>query len=126
MPSSQKRILIVEDSHDIQILLAKLLKAEGYTVECADNGALALEFLRSTDEQPELILLDLMMPDMDGYQFRREQEKHEKTAGIPIVVMTADGDVQSKAMKIGAKGFLKKPFSDIELILETVGRFFPK
>lgn len=122
--SQKKNILIVEDSPEIQTLLAKLLKKEGYSVQCAGNGREALEKLEGAEEMPGLILLDLMMPDMDGYQFRQEQEKNARTADIPILVMTADGDVQTKAIKLGAKGFMKKPFSDIELIIETVGRFF--
>lgn len=125
-PSQKKYVFIVEDSIEIQKLLATLLESEGYRVDCAINGKKALEKLFSASELPGLILLDLMMPDMDGYEFRRQQEMSPKTAAIPVVVMTADGDVQSKSIKIGAHGFLKKPFSDVELILDTVARFFPE
>jgi CheY-like chemotaxis protein len=119
-----KRILIVEDALDIQFLLAHLLRSEGYQVDCAIDGLAALELLNSAEKLPGIILLDIMMPGMDGYQFREEQLKHERIAAIPVIVMTAAGDVQSKTASIEAQGFLKKPFSDITTILETVGRFF--
>ena len=122
----EKRILIVEDARDIQLLLAGLLKAEGYTVECKSNGHDAIEFLKSSENLPSLILLDIMMPDMNGYEFREAQEKHARLATIPIVVMTADGNVQSKSMRVGAHGYLKKPFESVEQVLTTVSRFFPK
>lgn len=120
-----KRILIVEDAEDIQFLLTQLLEAEGYQVDYVANGQEAIEFLTSSEHLPGLILLDLMMPVMNGYQFREAQEKEAKFASIPVLMMTAAGDIQSKSMKAGAKGFLKKPFVDISTILETVGRFFP-
>ena len=125
-PNQKKCVLIVEDSPDIQGLLVRLLMSEGYITECASNGREALDKLAAWSESPGVILLDLMMPDMDGYEFRQEQEKHAKTGGIPVVVMTADSDIQSKAMKLGARGYLKKPFLDVERILDTVGQFFPK
>lgn len=124
MADRTKNVFIVEDAPDIQILLARLLRFEGYVVSCANDGREALKSLRQADHLPGLILLDLMMPGMDGYEFRSEQERDARLAPIPIVVMTADGDVQVKAMKVGAKGYLKKPFSSLDLILATVDRFF--
>ncbi len=123
--AQMNEILIVEDCKDIQLLLARLLQNAGYSVTCASNGFEALELLQAADDTPAVILLDLMMPKMDGYQFRIEQEKDPRLASIPILAMTAYSDVQTKAMSIGAKGFLKKPFSDIETILAAVGQFFP-
>jgi two-component system response regulator MprA len=119
-----KFVFIVEDSAEIQYLLARLLKREGYVVECASNGREAIEKLRSGAATPGLILLDLMMPDMDGYQFREEQGKHPKIESIPVVVMTADGDIQTKSARIGAHGYLKKPFLDVDSILKIIGGFF--
>jgi CheY-like chemotaxis protein len=121
---SKKHILIVEDSPDVQELLRKLLTGVGYEVRCCFNGRDALSSLRSTSHLPNVILLDLMMPDMDGYEFRQEQEKDSRIAEVPIVVMTAGGEVQFKAIKVGAKGHLRKPFESIDLILSTVERFF--
>lgn len=122
-PNKDKKILIIEDSIDIQALLERLLRGAGYTVECAVSGREGLELLRKSDDLPKVILLDLMMVDMDGYEFRKEQEKDARTAAIPVVLMTAHGDIQSKSMLLGARAFLKKPFHDVDAILETVGKF---
>jgi CheY-like chemotaxis protein len=120
----KKHILIIEDSKDIQILLSSLLQSLGYTMTCANNGQEALELLNTSKYRPGLILLDLMMPVMDGYGFRIEQKKNPDLANIPVVVMTAGGDVQAKAVSVGASDYLKKPFTDVETILQTVDRFF--
>lgn len=122
---TKNQILIVEDAVDIQVLLTNLLEMEGYDVKTADNGQEAIDLLKSSTELPGLILLDLMMPVMDGYVFRREQEKDPRLSAIPVVVMTADGDYQSKSARIGAKGYLKKPFTKVEDILSKIEQFFP-
>lgn len=122
--SDNRRILIVEDALDIQLLLKSLFEANGYSVACANHGAEALQYLKTAEELPAVILLDLMMPVMDGYEFRNQQERDPRIAPIPTVVMTADGNGLAIASKIGGRDFLKKPFVDIEQILETVGRFF--
>ena len=119
-----KRILIVDDAVDICSTMQELLEAEGYEVTCTANGSEALRYLESTSALPDLILLDLMMPVLDGYAFRKEQKKDPSLASIPIVVMTAATDPQAKANELGAQGMLKKPFSDIATILESIERFF--
>ncbi len=103
-------------------LLRQLLEEEGYPVDAAMNGQEALDFLREARELPALILLDLMMPVMDGFRFRLEQEKDARLASIPVVIMTADGNIESKEMKIGARAAIKKPM-DIVAVIETVQRF---
>jgi CheY-like chemotaxis protein len=120
---SLNQVLIVEDAIDIQMLLGRVLESAGFSVSTASNGREALELLQSSDTTPKLIILDIMMPELDGYQFRKEQEKDSRLIEIPIVVMTAWADIESKAMQIGAKGYLKKPFVDIETILSTVEKF---
>lgn len=126
MTNNQKHIFMIEDSVDIQILLSRFLRGEGYSISYANNGREGLEkLLNSSEELPSVILLDLMMPEMDGFEFRREQQKHAKIAGIPVIVMTADNDIRAKANQLKANAFLKKPFTDVEAILETVGHFFP-
>jgi CheY-like chemotaxis protein len=119
-----KRVLIAEDDREIRESVAELLESEGYEVIPAENGRRALEVLRAGGEQPGLILLDLMMPELDGFQFRAEQRKDPSLAGIPVLLMSAGGDLAAKAGQLGAAGYLKKPFIDIESILETVARFF--
>lgn len=116
------RILVVEDSLDIQVLMARILSGHGYAVECVSNGLEALDRLRSGTSLPQLILLDLMMPVMDGYEFKLAQEREPKFSDIPVIVMSADGDILSKAKKIGAQAFIKKPFLDLELVLGTISQ----
>jgi CheY-like chemotaxis protein len=122
---AKRHILIVEDSPDVQSLLSLFLAGEGYEIGFADNGLRALEYLnQQANRLPQVILLDLMMPEMDGFRFRQEQMKIASIAKIPIVVMTADADGQAKAEAVGAHVFLKKPFLDLDTILTAINRFF--
>ncbi|HYF50788.1 MAG TPA: response regulator [Planctomycetota bacterium] len=122
MPETRsiKRVLIVEDDLDIRDVLTQVLEYEGYEVATAGNGREALDYLRS-HPKPGLILLDLMMPVMDGWQFRAEQQKTPELANIPVVILSADGNAYQKASTVRAAGFLKKPV-ELETLLETVGR----
>jgi len=115
-----KTVLIVEDDNDISDVLTQILQYEGYAVNTVGNGLEALEFLRKS-EPPGLILLDLMMPVMDGWQFRAEQQKDPELAKIPVVIVSADGRVYQKATSIGAAGYLKKPI-ELETLLDIVAR----
>lgn len=117
----KKHILIVEDSIDLQVLLARLLAKEGYTSTRAMNGQEGLDILRSSLELPALILLDIMMPVMDGLAFRRELQKDPRLAAIPVVVMTADSHPETKAAALHAKALLRKPI-DIDHLLEIAAR----
>lgn len=116
----KNHILIIDDSQDIHELLGIFFKDEGYRISIAENGEEALKFLAETEFLPDLILLDLMMPIMDGYQFRIEQAKDFRLTKIPVVIMTAGSDVKINSIKSQAEGFLKKPFSDLDLLLSTV------
>ena len=113
------RILIVEDDRYIRKALARLLESEGYVVDVAENGQQALDNLHQAAELPQLIILDLMMPVLDGFQFRERQARLPRLAGIPVVIMTADGHIDAKKMRIGAVAALRKP-ADVEEILKTV------
>jgi CheY-like chemotaxis protein len=117
----KKRILIVEDDADIREVLRDLLKSEGYLVECAENGKEAIETLRAATALPQLILLDLMMPIMDGYAFRREQESDPRLILIPVILLTADRDIEAKREQLGARSFIRKPF-DIDQAMATIAR----
>jgi CheY-like chemotaxis protein len=85
-------ILIVEDDVDVREAYHDVLDQAGYHVVTAANGKLALDWLRHTDEAPAMIVLDLMMPVMDGWQFRQEMGKDESLRQIPVVVVTAHRD----------------------------------
>ncbi len=118
--TATKTIVVVEDDLDIREALTQILEFEGYVVASASNGKEALDYLRS-HERPALILLDLMMPVMDGWQFRIEQHKDDALAGIPVVIISADARAFHKATLIGAIAYLKKPV-ELELLLNTVQR----
>jgi CheY-like chemotaxis protein len=120
MVTHKKRILIVEDSAEIQMLMMKFLDQNGYEVEGVDNGISALDHLNKVETKPDVILLDLMMPEMDGYEFRSAQLSNQEIADIPTIIMTADRDVEVKARQLKATGYLKKPFKDLDTILEVV------
>lgn len=117
-----KTILIVEDDEDIRNNLQLLLESEGYVVELAQNGQVGIDLLRSGKPLPSLIVLDLMMPIMDGFQFREAQLKDPRIADVPVIVMTADGHVEDKQRRTAAKLLLRKPV-DIDVILDAVARF---
>jgi CheY-like chemotaxis protein len=115
-----KRILIVEDDDDLAQSLAEVLAQEGYETTQASNGRDALAQL-SSGERPDLILLDMMMPVMNGWEFRQEQRKMQDRSTIPIITITADGDARGKAASIQAAGHLAKPVT-IDRLLDEVER----
>lgn len=115
-----KRILIVEDDRDLSRLVSEVLESAGYSTAIAANGYEALKHLQ-TNDHPDLILLDMMMPGMDGWQFREEQRKIPAVASIPVVTVTADGDARGKAASIQAVGYIAKPIS-IDTLLDEVER----
>jgi CheY-like chemotaxis protein len=106
----------VDDDPDILDAICDILEGEGYRVARARHGVEALEALGR--ERPSIILLDLMMPVMDGLAFAQALRDRELGNGIPIVVISADGNPQ-KAASVGARGFLAKPF-DIDALLAQV------
>jgi len=116
-----RRILVVEDDADIRETLSLILQDEGYQVGEASNGQEALDQLRH-GSHADLIVLDLMMPIMDGWQFRREQERDPELAAIPVVVVSADGSIHQKAKSIGAIDYVKKPI-DLSTLLDMVNRY---
>jgi CheY-like chemotaxis protein len=87
---ASKPILIVDDDKEVRSALAELLEGEGYTVAGAANGNVALQLMRG-GLHPAIILLDLMMPEMDGWDFRSEQERDPTFARVPVVIVSASG-----------------------------------
>lgn len=112
------RILVVEDDQDIRDSLQQVLELEGYQVSSAANGKEGLEALASS-AKPCLILLDLMMPVMNGWEFLAVQHGDSRLAAIPVIVVSAAGD---RARSTEANGYLKKPI-DLKLLLEMVHRY---
>ena len=112
------RVLVVDDDPDILATVEQILEVEGYSVVSARNGAEAL--LALDVEQPSLIILDLMMPVMDGWEFRRRLLEHP-AAATPVIVVSADRDLARKAEALRVNGYLAKPF-DLDALLAQVSR----
>jgi len=117
-------ILVVEDDPDIRFGLAVLLEDEGYEVLTAANGREALARLHTLSVLPSLILLDLMMPDMDGWEFRAEQRRDAVLATIPVIILSAAGDLAARTTKLGAVGVMQKPVQVSDL-LKAIKRHCP-
>ncbi len=108
-------ILVVDDERDIRDTIAELLADEGYAVEEAGDGAEALA--KARDCHPVVVLLDLMMPGMNGWEFRARQRGDPELAGIPVIVVSALGRVSG----VDAAGYLQKPF-ELDDLLSAVRR----
>jgi CheY-like chemotaxis protein len=119
---SAGQVLVVEDDPDIQETIRDLLEARGCVVDVADDGLHALERLRGARRRTCLILLDLMMPTMNGWQFRELQLKEPDLASVPVVVLSADGSTAQRAAELGVAGYLRKPVQ-LDDLLATVERF---
>ena len=113
-------ILVIDDDDDIRAVLAMVLDEAGFRVVTAANGREALEHLRE-DPQPDVILLDLMMPEMDGYQFRAEQQRDPALRAIPTLIVTA-GTVTSRVEALGAEAILRKPVG-LRRLVDTIRGF---
>src|SRR4051812_32404529 len=103
----ERHLLLVEDDSELRGSLCDLLRSDGYDVANTSNGSEALDYLKRSPA-PDLILLDLMMPVKDGWQFRIEQKKDPNIASIPVLAMSADDT--PKAVAVDAEAYIKKPF----------------
>jgi CheY-like chemotaxis protein len=112
-------ILIVDDDQAIRDVVSDILEMSDYRVKTACNGAEALETMRV--DRPAAVLLDLMMPVMNGWEFLRQYKCEVPVAPVPVVIMSAARDASAVAGQLGAQAFLSKPF-EIEAILAIVGR----
>lgn len=110
-------VLVVDDDQGMQETLEAVLALEGYRVVVASDGLEALDKLG--DGLPRLVLLDLVMPRMDGFAFAEELERRGLRSKLPLIVLTADGRAGEKAARLGADDYLAKPF-DIDDLLEKV------
>jgi CheY-like chemotaxis protein len=119
--SHGKTILLVEDDPDVSDAIASCLEDHGYEIMVAANGREALERLRQVEGLPRLILLDLMMPVMDGWQFRAAQRADPALAAVPVVLLSAHVGLREAAAEMGALHWLKKPL-DLDALLAVVER----
>ena len=113
------KILVVDDEDHIRRILKFQLEKRGYRVVLAENGEIALELVRR--ESPDLILLDLMMPKIDGFETCRRIRQNFQTSQIPIIMLTAKTELQDKikGLQDGANDYLIKPYSNEELLLRV-------
>lgn len=116
-------VLVVDDDRDIRDSLVEMLESQGYLARGAANGVEALEVMRTSAELPCVILLDLMMPMMDGWEFRETQLANPAWTQIPVIVISAYADVDVKARALAAE-YLCKPLA-VRLLLEAVRRHCP-
>lgn len=117
--AQQARILVVDDEPDILKLLEYNLKRSGFQVILAKDGPEAIEAARAN--RPDLVLLDIMLPDMEGTEVLRRLKSMEATASIPVIMLTAKGEEVDKIVgfELGAEDYITKPFSPRELILRV-------
>ena len=114
-------VLIVDDDDDLRETVADLLVSAGYRVNTADNGQSALEWLDHALALPDLILLDLMMPVMDGWAFGEAKRRRPRLANIPVIVFSANADIADSVNAVGAVAILAKPLH-ARALLDEISR----
>lgn len=117
--SSRKRVLVADDEADVLMLVSMNLQRAGFEVLRASDGREALDFARR--ELPDLVVLDLMMPEMDGLEVARQLKQSPLTAQIPVVMLTARADEVDRivGLELGADDYVTKPFSPREIVLRV-------
>jgi CheY-like chemotaxis protein len=115
-------VLVVDDDASIRELLVELLEDEGYSVVSAANGEEALRYLQQQGEYPCVILLDLMMPQMNGWEFRAAQRQNPALAAIPVVTISAHVAIAPHAAELDAAAHLAKPI-DIPQLIATLEHY---
>lgn len=113
-------VLVVEDDAAMRELLEQLLLGEGYSVTTAQNGAEALAHMRETPVR--LVLLDLLLPGVNGYEFRAAQLQDDRLAKVPVVITSGEGNLHIAAARMRVRDFLAKPF-DYGKLLAVVRRY---
>ncbi len=110
------RVLVVEDNRDIAELVGRYLSKAGYTTDIVASGRDALQAI--ADRPPDLLILDLMLPEVDGLEICRAVRLNEKTAGTPIIMLTARAEESDRivGLELGADDYVAKPFSPNELV----------
>jgi diguanylate cyclase (GGDEF)-like protein len=114
----EDRILIVDDEPHIRRILRYLLEQQGYAVDEASNGRQAIDMIHGGGCTPDLVLLDLMMPHMDGFEVCERLRQHPSTAQLPVIMVTAKGEVTDRirGLQGGANDYLTKPYDNKELL----------
>jgi len=118
-----KKILVIDDEPSILVLVTSRLKSKGFEVITANDGDVGFEM--TTNQKPDLVLLDIMMPNMNGYVFLEKLKDRPEIKSIPIIMLTAKAQQEDidRAMKLGAKDAVIKPFTP-EILIEKVQKAF--
>jgi two-component system response regulator MprA len=122
MNGAAPAVLVVDDDRNVRDMICAVLAGKGYGAAVAGNGKEALSYLRSAPLRPKLILLDLMMPEMTGWEFRKIQQEDPELSGIPVAIITGVYDTGGKMQALGVVDVLCKP-SLVEKLLSVVSRF---
>ena len=121
MSLTHSRILVVDDVADNVFLLQTILESEGYSVETAFNGVIALDKIERS--HPDLVLLDIMMPGLNGYEVTHQVRQNERFSSLPIVLITAhDEYFQKPYREVGATDLIRKPI-DLDELLSKVASY---
>jgi DNA-binding response OmpR family regulator len=119
-----KRILLIEDNHSLREEIINVLELEGFEVVTAENGRIGLERLK--DGLPDIVICDLMMPDMDGYETIQAIRANPATQMLPVILLTArdDDTCRTRGMDVGADDYVTKPFKIPDLLraLEAIAK----
>ncbi len=122
MQKTQSRtILILDDDRDILEVTKLILEMKGYEVSTRESVENVIELVKET--HPDIILVDLMIPEIGGKKMIRNLKENKETVGIPALVFSANAEIESIAKSIGADGYLKKPF-DIDKLEKTIASYF--
>ncbi|MBU4332450.1 response regulator [Patescibacteria group bacterium] len=121
-----KKVLIIEDEESLRHMFASMLKTNGFEVETAENGELGFKKVKQWD--PDLILLDLLMPVMDGYDVLKRLKSEDEGGHIPVIVLTSlsRGEEERKAKLLGADDFLRKDDVHLQDIIDKIGKLIGK
>ena len=124
MTSAAPYVLVVDDDHDIRETLEAIFNSCDVPVKTAKDGAEALSVLRRGPQRAGLILLDVMMPGMNGFEFRAEQLRDENLKSVPTVIMSGGGNLETRAAVMGLPAY-RKPL-DLRALLALVQTYLPR
>lgn len=118
-----KKLVVIEDDQDITRLVTHYLTKEGYAIKSSQDGIKGLQLIKQ--EKPDLVILDLMLPEMDGLEVCKRLRADPKTSALPIIVLTAKGEESDKivGLELGADDYVTKPFSPKELLARVKALF---
>ena len=119
MDEKLKRVLVIDDEEEIVNAAKRMLERVGYTVKTATNGKEGMDIVN--EARPDVIITDIIMPVMDGYEFFKQLRKEDFTARIPVIILTARTNMEDSFRALGVEGFVTKPFTS-ENLLDKIDR----